>query len=235
MLSHIGRPFLAQRGHKLGEQVQSVIAGGYFVGHCSGDNGYCAGCVRNLCAVVDASAAARNHLVRLQLRCVYVVADFAAGLHLHQVVTERAAGVLGGNDVFEADTFECWVRVPFETVEVCGFAGEREPTVVKNVECVHICVVFDCFTVQRYDAQTTCACKKLLFLDLARFFGIFRRRDADNFLKAFVKMARIVKAIIYGGVYQPYTGGNLLLSVADTYLDEKLMWRDAYFRFKLSD
>ena len=235
MLSHIGRPFLAQRGHKLGEQVQSVVAGCHFVGHCGGDYGDCAGSVVDLCAVVDASATARNHLVRLQLRGVYVVADFAAGLHLHQVVTERAAGVLGGNDVFEADTFECWVRVPFETVEVCGFAGEREPTVVKNVECVHICVVFDCFTVQRYDAQTTCACKKLLFLDLARFFGIFRRRDADNFLEALVKMARIVKAVVDGGIYQPSTGSNLLLGVADTYLDEKLMGRDAYFRFKLSD
>ena len=173
MLSHIGRPFLAQRGHKLGEQVQSVISGGYLVGHCGGDYGNCAGFVRNLCTVVDASATARNYLVRLQLRGVYVVADFAAGLNLHQVVTERSACVLRGNDVFEAHAFECWVRVPFETVEVCGFAGEREPTVVKNVECVHICVVFDCFTGQRYDAQTTCACKKLLFLDLARFFGIF--------------------------------------------------------------
>jgi hypothetical protein len=83
--------------------------------------------------------------------------------------------------------------------------------------------------VQRYDAQTTCACKKLLFLDLARFFGIFRWRNADNLLKALVEMARIVKAIIYGGVYQPSTGCNILLGVTDTYLDEKLMWSDAYF------
>ena len=226
---------LAQCGHKLGEQVQSVIAGGYFVGRCGVDYGDCAGSVIDLCAVVDASAAARNHLVRLQLRGVNVVADFAAGLHLHQVVTERSAGVLRCYYVFEAHAFECWMCVPFETVEVSGFAGEREPTVVKNVECVHISVVFDCFTVQRYGAQTTCACKKLLFLDLARFFGIFRRWDANNLLKAFVKMARIVKTVVDGGVYQPSTGSNILLGVADTYLDEKLMGRDAYFRFKLSD
>ena len=91
------------------------------------------------------------------------------------------------------------------------------------------------FTLQRYGAPSTCACKKLLFLDLTRFFGIFRRRDADNLLETLVEMARIVKAVVYGGVDEPSTVCDFLLGVADTHLDEELVRRDAYLRLKLPD